>query len=97
MAQSPVQALVTASLLTAWIGLMAGADLVVETVPSCDSPLDVLTGCGSTFSAVLAIVALGAIPGIPPEWVVVDVGMLIVGLGRRAVIVWGLVELFRGI
>ena len=93
MAVNPVPALTYASLWAFWIALVTVGTYTLGTVPACNDALDVLTGCDSTFSAILSIGVLGTIPNAPSA---VNTFLAILGLATRGTAIWGIVELFRG-
>lgn len=76
-----------------YMSIVLGAQASVPSVPECEDPIDFLTGCSSTISAILSIGVLGTIPGAPD---MVNAFFALIGLVARANIIWAILQLFRG-
>ena len=92
---SPIPPIIFSIAFGLLVALCTGAavSLGVYEVPPCDSFTDFLTGCSSTFSAVMAFGVLGTIPGAAIE---VNLIMGLIGLTNRFILLWSLLRWARG-
>lgn len=93
MALSPIKALAFGLLWAFWVSVLTEASLETTEIPPCEG-WDVVTGCEDTRSRFLSGMVLGTIPGAPGE---INAALALLGLLCRGVVIWGLIELARGV
>lgn len=96
MALNPVPAITYVALWGAYTSIVLTGTAAVSDVavlPECSGLTDVLSGCDSTLSKILALGVLGTVPGAPD---LVNVFFAVLGLTARASIVWSVIEVLRG-
>lgn len=96
MALNPVPAITYVALWGAYTSIVLTGTAAVSDVgvlPECADLSDVLSGCNSTVSKILALGVLGTVPGAPN---LVNVFFAVLGLAARASIIWSIIEVLRG-
>lgn len=83
-----------ALLFAAFTGLVGAGAIATQDIPACEDLLDIVTGCGSTVSAIFAAIAIGTIPGAPS---VVNAFFGIIGVSIRVSVLMKLAKLIPGV